>query len=558
MFLSIRLLFTLIILLITHDNACLGRRKDHTHVKKTPKITVVFIIDQFAHGYLQKIGHNLKYGLGELLTNGISYTEAYHAHGIPETTPGHHALSVGCMPKIHGAVLNQWIHDDYKKREYEADPSPESAQFGKCDSSLAGKSQHNTRVDGLSDQFMKLSPQGQRRVCYSLSLKDHPAISCAHRLGKALWFNICAGGFTSSKAYFKELPSWVTDFNKSMDYEHMKTVEWQPFYDLDSPYYDFPYAKDFEGSAYDYCLPERRTLTIDRSIKKAFDFYIKTPQSSQDLLDFADVCIQHELDEDENTEILLWISLSTLDLCGHFVGPDRLEMLDILYHTDYQIGNFMSKVRRLFGRSNCLFVVTGDHGICPIPEIAKKQGINLARRINAQSVMSELNDIAKKEFGLDDVVKAFEPTYFVFDKNLMNNLPRATKRSLIRRFKHHLLSIKGIKKVWTFSELSHLPFDADQLEQFYKNQLYQGRMGDLICMPEPYCLITNFPSGTSHLSPYEYDTHVPLSILLPGQYEHKKITGRVWVAQLPVTLAHILNIPKPSASPYKVLPGITD
>jgi len=93
-------------------------------------------------------------------------------------------------------------------------------------------------------------------------------------------------------------------------------------------------------------------------------------------------------------------------------------------------------------------------------------------------------------------------------------------------------------------------------ENFYKQQLYAGRTGDLICLTQPYCLLTSYPRGTSHSSPYDYDSHVPLVLYQKGRFEKKKINSKVWIPQLPVTLAHILNCERPSASTYKLLPGI--
>lgn len=548
--------FFLLTLLVCHYITTLANQSSDTTNKKIPQLTVIFVLDQFSYAYIPKLGNHFRHGLKELLNKGINYTQAYHAHGIPETTPGHHALSTGCMPKIHGAVLNQWIREDYKKREYESDEKPNTEEFLGNDTLGKGKSYANSRVDGLSDQFIRGAQGTTPRASYALAIKDHPAISCANHLGKAIWFDPDNGGFCSSRSYFKELPSWIKSFNDTINYKAMKHVVWEPCYRLESACYNYPNVRNFTGSTYNYSLIDKRELPIEHGKKRAFDFYMKAPQSSADLLDLTFACIENELETDDRTQMLMWVCLSNLDLCGHFVGPDRLEMIDMLYHIDQQIGDFMSKIRRVLGKSNCLFAVTGDHGICPIPELTASLGVKLGKRLMAQDIMKELNKIVAEEFKLDDVVKAFEPTYFVLNKELLKQQPKETRIEIVRRLKKHLLSMEGIKKVWTVKELQKLPFEPNDLEQFYKNQIYKGRTGDLICMPEPYCLITNYPSGTSHLSPYEYDTHVPLAVYWPGNYEKTIINERVWVAQLPVLLADILHIQKPSASAYKPLPTV--
>jgi len=44
--------------------------------------------------------------------------------------------------------------------------------------------------------------------------------------------------------------------------------------------------------------------------------------------------------------MLLWLSLSTLDLVGHFYGPDSMEAIDTLYHVDRQIKDLMKFIAK--------------------------------------------------------------------------------------------------------------------------------------------------------------------------------------------------------------------
>jgi hypothetical protein len=75
-------------------------------------------------------------------------------------------------------------------------------------------------------------------------------------------------------------------------------------------------------------------------------------------------------------------------------------------------------------------------------------------------------------------------------------------------------------------------------------------------MPQPYCLITNYPKGCTHNTPYDYDTHVPLILYQSGSLEQKQILHRVWIPQLAITLAKLLGVQHPAASTFELLPGI--
>ena len=94
------------------------------------------------------------------------------------------------------------------------------------------------------------------------------------------------------------------------------------------------------------------------------------------------------------------------------------------------------------------------------------------------------------------------------------------------------------------------------INELFKNQLYPGRSGDLICKLQPYSAITKYPTGTHHRTPYEYDTHVPLAICWEGKIkkriEHKKVLS----IQIANTFAKLCEVPKPTASIEAPLPGV--
>ncbi|HEV2600878.1 MAG TPA: hypothetical protein VGT41_01140 [Candidatus Babeliales bacterium] len=115
----------------------------------------------------------------------------------------------------------------------------------------------------------------------------------------------------------------------------------------------------------------------------------------------------------------------------------------------------------------------------------------------------------------------------------------------------------GVKQVWYYTELEQACFHENQLESYFKNQFYPGRSGQIIIQTDPYNILTEFKTGASHCTPYEANTHVPLIIYQKGVYEKQAVNEKVSTTQLANTVAHILNISKPSASTAQLLPGIT-
>jgi hypothetical protein len=67
---------------------------------------------------------------------------------------------------------------------------------------------------------------------------------------------------------------------------------------------------------------------------------------------------------------LLSISLSTTDAIGHAFGPDSREIHDQVLRVDRWLGNFMASLEREVPANRIIYVLTADHGVSPMPEIA--------------------------------------------------------------------------------------------------------------------------------------------------------------------------------------------
>lgn len=526
---------------------------NHGAPVQAPKITVVLIVDQFAYHYIPKLKHHFKFGLKKLLTNGIVYTKALHPHGIPETTTGHLAISTGCYPKDHGGVTNQWINTNGEKIPFEDDTSSQASILPATNNPV-GKSDHQLMVDTLSDQFLlQTTPQTPTKV-FALGLKAYSPIALAGKMGKAFWFDPKHNFFASSKKYFSEFPDWANSFNKEIP-KNYYNYTWQLCYKPTNSAYNYPYIKNYEFAGSKESYINKSYTTLKKKEKTPSSFLIKTPAANTMLLDFAKACINSNLNTQSNDRLLLWVSLSQLDLLTHLFGPDSLETIDTIYHLDRQIDEFVSFLHKKVGASNCLFILTSDHGVAPIPEIQKKKGISTARRIMAQPLIDKMNTKIEKQFGIKNIVLAFEPNSFRLDLFVLASLDHQTQKAILKTLQELLRNTPGIKDAWSYQELAQKDVYLNQFAGFYKTQLFPSRIGEIICQPAPYCQITTYATGTSHCTPYDYDTHVPLIFYQPGKLAPKNIHKKVFVQQLPVTLAHLLHITKPSASPFDILPG---
>lgn len=481
------------------------------------------------------------------MENGIVYTNANHPHGAPSTAAGHIALNTGTLAYKHGISSNKWLTANNKKIKYEIDESKNARTFD----SKTGISPHHIMVEGLTDSFLAADKNNK---AFALSYKTRAAVACASKKGKALWFDKNTGNFTSSRYYFDQLPKWVCDFNKEKNPTQTKNYKWKTLYKKNESEYDFKNIHNYNFARYDSSLIGK-PISIDSTDKKPFEFFKKIPDANQHLLNLAKECLNKNLNKNTN-QFLLWVSLSGLDPVGHCYGPNSLEVIDLIYHLDKQLQDFMQFLQQKVGEENVLFVLTADHGICQIPELLKKNGNKSAKRILSEPLTNKMNNFIKNKYGIENLVMFPTGIAFFLDKEKLSSRGDAVKKQILYDLTNLLKKEPGIKNAWITQDLEKQNFRFDQLENFYKMQIYPQRTGQIVFQPEKYCFVTKKPSGTVHKTCHEYNTHVPLILYQKGNFEKKIINDKVWMPQLAPTIAKIIGVQKPNASEFEVLPGI--
>lgn len=543
---------------------CMGTFLTYTPVfgynVRPPRLVVVLVVDQFAYSYFNKLMPQLKYGLKYLAEHGVVFTNAHMPHGQPGTATGHAGLNTGVCANYHGFVSNTW-YEDGKKVACDDDGSDDALVIDPEDDSTYdyGKSSHRLMVDGLSDQCVLQSQPRSNFAAYSISGKSRSAIPTASKLGKAVWFDSVRGMFTSSKAYFDELPEWLKNFNEKNDVSKLGSITWNRMYP-ESPYaYNF-----FDINNYDYTRTKEtmlnRLLPVPDPTNpdNKYHFFEKTPQANQLILDCAQACIKTHVGRKHRDRLLLWVCLSPLDKVAHQYGPNSMEAIDMIYHLDKQIERFIRQTLRVIGKHEIIFALTADHAIMPIPELLHDKGLTQAHRIRRVPLIESINNKIKEKHSVENVILAYKSQEFILDPAVTDSLDPEKHADIIKDIKMYALQEPGIRKVWACDELLHMPTQPGTLEDNIKNQVFVGRSGALIVQTDPYAVITNWPEGASHKTPYDYDTHVPLIIFHPGKFERRYVRQRVVALQLANTLAEVLNVPKPSASIYDILPELFD
>lgn len=492
-----------------------------------PRLVLVIVVDQFRQDYTTRFRSEFTGGLKQMLSGGAVFVDAHQDHAPTVTAPGHTTVLTGSVPATSGIIGNEWFDRELGHTV----TSVEDASTPLLDDpSATGASPHNLIVTSVGDE-LRIAHASTSHVV-SLSMKDRAAILMGGRMADAAyWFDPRIGGFVTSSWYRSQLPDWIARFNAQHLPQQSLGKSWRStLHPGAAPFVQLPTA----ASAAFYAA------------------WSATPFSSEVLETLAAATLREEKLGQHATPDLLAVSFSANDALGHHVGPDAPEVEEMSVQTDRIIGNLIHAAeQQVGGRQNLLVVFTADHGVAPVPEN------NIARKLPGQRF-----DLAKLRDRVSSGLRARfgDGDWILFDEGLSVYL----NRSLIAQ--HHLqqsavedeaarslADFPGVARVYTRHEfLEHHAFES-RLDDYMARGFFASRSGDLFILMQPYFIEAT--TGTSHGSPYNYDSHVPL--IFYGWRIHPGVFAeRTGISDVAPTLASILHIETPSGSIGHVLPQV--
>lgn len=488
-----------------------------------PRLVVNLAIDQFRYDYLTRFQADYTGGLKRLLERGAVFTNAHYEHFPTVTAIGHSTMLSGATPSLSGIVGNEWF-DRETGTQVTSVSDPNVKLLG---GAARGSSPHRLLVSTLGDE-LKMATEGRAKVI-GISSKDRSAILPAGRMADgAYWFDTSTGNFVSSTYYFPALPAWVEKFNASRVADQWVGKLWSSI--------------DAKSGA-----PPLATLgaKADRSYFNTLD---RTPYSNDLLVLFAQAAIENEQLGADATTDLLSVSFSANDRVGHSVGPDAPEVREISIQSDRTLGRFFDYLDKKIGPENYVVVFTADHGVAPLPEVMAKRRMP-GGRMPEGAVLNAIQAALTARYGEGDWIsgKSGPAPYLnhalIKQKNLRHEEVENTAAEAVRALPH-------IYRVYTRTQLRTGSLLDDMVDRRVRNGFHAERASDLFVVAEPYWLFE--ARGTSHGSPYNYDSHVPVVFLgpriKPGRYHM-----RVAVNDIAPTLAALLEVEAPSGASGRVL-----
>ncbi len=513
-----------------------------------PKLVVVMVVDGLPNEQVTR--YRAQFGEGgfrRLLESGASFSNAHQAHGITVTAVGHSAVLTGAYPYQHGIIGNNWIDPATGESVYCTEDRANS-YIGETTKADDGTSPKNLRVDTLGDQLRYATGDAARVV--TVSGKDRGAILLAGKTGTAYMYMEGSGNFASSTYYMKAHPQWVQTYAAAKPQDRYYGKSWTPLLA------DAAYA----GDAPDSAIPElknRFPLTMDsKNGARDGDYYLKlktSPFLDELTLEFAKAAVEGENlgRNPAGVPDLLGVSLSAHDYVNHKYGPESKMSHDHLQRLDRMLANFFGYLDKRVGKDNFVVVLTADHGFTNSPEFSQARHID-AMRIPSKKLVADLNAHLAAKFGLSKAVRAASVPNLYLDYPQIDKkgVARAAVETEAARF---LLDQPGVANVYTRSQFESGGATGTRMDLLMRRAWHRQLSGDLMVVTKPYVFFGSGSTGSSHGTPYAYDTNVPLLMMGPKWIKAGDYGQYAEVVDLAPTLAHLLKVRPPAGSEGRVL-----
>jgi predicted AlkP superfamily pyrophosphatase or phosphodiesterase len=504
-----------------------------------PRLLLLLSIDQGRAEYLERFRPALEGGLAYLLDRGVVFANAHHHHANTSTGPGHASLATGAYPRHSGIVRNNWYDRTEGRRVYcvedaDAPVLPPPGETASSYEPSAGRGPKRLLVTGLGD-WVKENDPGSK--VYSAASKDRASVLMgAKRADGAFWLDLRTGQWVTSRYYMQEYPQWMIELQQERLLDADVGRVWMPL----------PIAVrklgsmdvvDVESDPFPRIIGQKG-VTPDSSFYNALN---RSPFVDENLFELAKRLVQNEaLGRDETVDVLA-LSFGSIDFVGHEFGPNSRELFDAFIRLDRELGAFFRFLDDSVGLEHVAIALSADHGVAPLPEYQAARKLP-GRRLTDEDRLCLQNARAELDRALGQDHWFVEPGYFDYETLRRHNVRRNDAENLLVR---KLEQCSSVASVWTRSQIESAGWaDPDGVLALYFNGFYPDRSPDLyLQLKEGYM---SRKSGTTHGSPYDYDTHVPMVVLWPHA-KPRVVSHEVYTVDLPVTLAALLGIMPPES-----------
>jgi len=505
-----------------------------------PKLVVGIVIDQMRYDYIyrfwDKFGND---GFKKLVNEGFFCRNTNYNYVPTYTGPGHTSIYTGTTPAVHGIIANDWYDKTSGKDIYCAQDNTVS---GVGTTAPEGKrSPVNMLTTTITDE-LRISSNMKSKVI-GVALKDRSAILPAgHTANAAYWYDGSIGSFISSTYYMKELPTWVSDFNKKELAKKYLNQPWNTLLPIEQYTESLPDDNKYETilkgetkPTFPHNLPETQKLNGGLNIIRT------TPFGNTLTKDFAIETIKSENMGKSGTTDFITVSFSSPDYIGHAYGPNSVEQEDDYIRLDKDLAELINFIDAQVGKSNTLLFLTADHAAPEVPNYLMDLKIP-SGYVHEKKIIDTLKKQMQKLYG-DTLVLSYHNQQVFLNHKVINE--KKLNLSLVEESVAELIqTLPDVAEVLTAATLNNNQFTEGS--RYLMQKGYNAkRSGDVLVNYLPAYIDDYSPTGTTHGSPYSYDTHVPL-LFYGWNIKQGSSSEQVYITDLAATMAMLLNIQFPN------------
>lgn len=515
-----------------------------------PRLAIVLVVDQMRADYLLRYGDLYRGGLARFRREGAWFTQGHVQHALTYTAPGHASAATGTHPSQHGIIANEWFDRDGGTEVVSVEDPKVLPVLTAADVSgkVPGRSPRSLQRPALGDWLKGHEPAAR---VFSVALKDRAAVLMGGKLpDRAYWYSPEMAGYVSSSWYADgaPLPAWVATFNASGAALARFVDGWTRARDSSAYLRSGPDRVDAEADGVHTEFPH----TFDDGTPAARAAFAKgvltTPFGDEMTLKFARVLIEAERLGADDVPDLLMISCSSADYIGHAYGPFSHEVEDYYLRLDGYLGELLTWLDEHVGKDSYVVALTADHGALPLPEEARLRGHHSAQRVVTSEYQAQARGAvsgALTRLGLPaGTLKHLGEDGVWLDAKLAE-AGKVDMGQLRADVAMALRKLEFVADAFTADELAEPGDDGSRpFLGRYQRSFFASRSPDVQLRFKQWKLVDALSHGTSHGSPYSYDTHVPVLFfgagVRPGM--HERPVGTVDVAP---TLAELLGVRRP-------------
>lgn len=517
-------------------------------IPEKPKLIVLLVVEQMRYEYMERFSaHFSSGGFKKLMYSGINCVDAHVNFSYGQSATGFASISTGTTPSNHGIIGDSWYNRKTRtKINCVADENYPSIGTDAHDEYQvsANKLIASTYGDEIITQSF-----GRSRS-YTISLDQHAAVLCAgHKANGVFWLNEYTGEWMSGTYYNNVLPSWVHSFNNKGLANVYASRTWNTFLPIakykESSRDDAKYEIGIKNQkAFPYMLPRLKDPY------KPFKILKQTPYGNSYINDFAIELIEKEkLGKRQSTDFLT-IAYTATEEIGNKFGCLSKEVEDTYIRLDFDLMFFLNYLETHIGKENFLVVLTSNHGMSISPKCESQKSMKLGtfRPVESMYLIDKHLDVT---FGEDNWIEHYQ------DLQIYLN-PRAAKNHNITMAEieddccEFITQLAGIQTVIGSTWLANHNFCSNRNFLMIDNNYNHERSANLFITLKPGWGEQTMESVGAHISPYNYDTHIPL--LWYGWKTQPKIVKQpIEITDIIVTLCEISKTARPTMATGKVI-----